>query len=334
MKYWALSLSLLGLGACSSTKTADVNASDLSYADVPTEQAQEGVESLAQDSQAAAKTELPVLRERGRGHSGGVAYRLSRFPEIANQPVQKDGYVLNGYVFVRNERNWKELSKLLYGREDRAELLAQWNANAVVEPGAVVYYNSPFRPDDATQLKSFDADFGMTLTDVSVAAGDTLSSIAAKVYGSPDAWREIAAANTDSLSHPDVIEIGQTLHVAPSARETAPILAAYVQKVQTDAQLALNQEAPAQTEQMAQTPAKQQDVANTVGSQAPPEAASPAASFFEQLDLPMADIAIMLGCLIAVAALVVSYTRRRKKLQAENASNTIFFGKKKTGTED
>ena len=88
-----------------------------------------------------------------------------------------------------------------------------------------------------------------------------------------------------------------------------------------------------QAEQVAQAAPSQEEVANTVGATAPPAEAQTDVSFPDQLGLSLTDLGFMFGALIAIAALVVSYTRRRKQMQVQNASNTVFF-KKKTGTED
>jgi len=46
-----------------------------------------------------------------------------------------------------------------------------------------------------------------------VAAGDTLSSLAAEVYGNPAAWPSLFEANRDRLTDPDLILVGQTLRI-------------------------------------------------------------------------------------------------------------------------
>jgi nucleoid-associated protein YgaU len=50
-----------------------------------------------------------------------------------------------------------------------------------------------------------------------VAKGDTLSKIAKQFYGSANKWRAIYEANTDQLSNPDLIKIGQVLKI-PAAK--------------------------------------------------------------------------------------------------------------------
>ncbi len=46
-----------------------------------------------------------------------------------------------------------------------------------------------------------------------VQAGDTLSSISRKVYGSSSRWKEIFQANKDKLSSPESLKLGQTLRI-------------------------------------------------------------------------------------------------------------------------
>ena len=46
-----------------------------------------------------------------------------------------------------------------------------------------------------------------------VQAGDTLSSISRKIYGTPNRWREIFSANRDRLATPESLKIGQTLKI-------------------------------------------------------------------------------------------------------------------------
>lgn len=46
-----------------------------------------------------------------------------------------------------------------------------------------------------------------------VQAGDTLSTISRKVYGTKNRWREIFAANRDRLATPESLRIGQTLKI-------------------------------------------------------------------------------------------------------------------------
>lgn len=55
-----------------------------------------------------------------------------------------------------------------------------------------------------------------------VQSGDTLSSIAAKVYGDSKLWKRIYDANRDAIgSDPGALKVGQSLRVPPKSDETA-----------------------------------------------------------------------------------------------------------------
>jgi len=341
MKYVAIGASLLGLGACSSSGGGSDSA-DFSYAEAPQDLSATETPSTdyySQD-QAASETEAaPVLRKR----TGGAAYRLSKFPEIAARPFQKGDFWMNGYLFVRGEQNWNQVSKLIYGRDDRAQLLAQWNGGRELSPGTVVYYNSPFRPEDGKTMKLFEGDFGLSLEGLTINEGDSLSLIAARVYGSPEAWRELASLNQDLLSSADAIEVGQTLRLSPSVRNTQPVLQAAIEKMRAEAEEALADNAAP----VSDTPALQDEYQNEAAPQAPPVEVADAApqnnvSDFEVTTndpiaeesssalLPMDDILFMLGALLCLAGIAVFVIRRRKATSKE--ANMVKFGK--TGSED
>ena len=364
-----LGLNVLGLTACSSSGNNEM-ADDASYEayDASEEGSSESkigeydmdapAEGMSSDEYQEKQT--PVLRT----NNSGKAYRSSRFPSIASQPFDKNGHLLNAYVFVRGEKSWEELSSLLYGRSDRASLLAEWNSAQSVEAGSVVYYSSPFRPDDTTNLKSFEEDFGLTYESVVVEPGDSLSAIAQKTYGDINAWREIASLNQSALRSPDQIEIGQTVQLGNFDRATLSLLQAASAKAQAEAEAELLQSAQdqqiAQTEQLTQEP---QDPDEGVGAQAPPEEMieEPIAEYESPIEdsaiveassddtaqaevsnqeantdediVPYVDIVVALVALLAIAGGIVFYIRK-KQGNTPSATDLLSFGRKKTGTDD
>ncbi len=333
-----------------STQDADATA-EVSQADADAMFASTSETEAVSDSTQEAETPAaspvyytsPVRR-------GGKAYRQSSFPDIASKPFEKNGYVMNGYVFVRGEKSWQELSTLLYGRADRASLLAEWNSAQPVESGALVYFSSPFRADDRSQMKSFEKEYGLSLDSVVVQQGDSLSSIALRNYGDANAWREIASLNQNSLSSPDRIEIGQNLKLGNVSRATLSKIQSESAKMQAKVEEDLLQNAQtdqvAQTEQMDQSP---QDPSEGVGAQAPPADAASVEdaiaagdsddkkSFLdgisETIGLPIEDLVMMLAALMAIAAGTVFYIRK-KRADAPTASDLLSFGSKRTGTHD
>jgi nucleoid-associated protein YgaU len=53
-----------------------------------------------------------------------------------------------------------------------------------------------------------------------VAAGDTLSSIASRFYNDASQWRPIFEANRDRLSTPEGLQIGMSLRIPPRSTPT------------------------------------------------------------------------------------------------------------------
>ncbi len=60
----------------------------------------------------------------------------------------------------------------------------------------------------ADLVADFSVQAGLTY---SVVSGDTLSKIAKRFYGDANAYNKIFQANTDQLTDPDKINVGQTL---------------------------------------------------------------------------------------------------------------------------
>jgi LysM repeat protein len=274
---------------------------------------------------------------------------------------------MNAFIFVRSEKSYANLSQLIYGDAVYADTLAQWNGGKSLEPGTLIYYNSPFRPEDNNQMLSFESDFGLTLDSVTVQSGDTLSGIAMTRYGSVASWREIASLNQARLTSPDLIEVGQTLQLGNYDRNTLPVLQSFVEQARREAEeaaaLSVQEEQVAQVEEVeqfdnavsdpsegmaAQAPPEdlesemaQESEAfddgiedNVADSQAPPAEAEAPVEEAEDKGLAWIDYLVMVDALFAVAGAAVYYTRKKKGAEPLKASDILSFVKKKTGTDD
>jgi hypothetical protein len=152
--------------------------------------------------------------------------------ELQNTPFEKDGYTLNAYYFVQNgQEDFSSLSKKIYGRPDRAQLIQKWN-HKKLKAGQVIYYNSPFRHSDSSQMLSFAEDFGYSNEKLIVKKGDTLSKLAQSMYGDIGAWRILASMNP-SLTSPDSLEVGQSLVYQPQI-DTEAKLQEFIAKASTN----------------------------------------------------------------------------------------------------
>ena len=131
------------------------------------------------------------------------------------------------YVVVKGDTLGK-ISEMIYGDKSRWRDLAAWSGFAnphLIYPGNLVYYQ--YNEQSAAFAQKYE---GRRKAEVVVQAGDTLSTIAARVYGNPSDWVIIWRYN-GHIANPDRIEIGQKIHypednnfLATSSGEEAPSL--------------------------------------------------------------------------------------------------------------
>ncbi|MBS1983003.1 MAG: LysM peptidoglycan-binding domain-containing protein [Bdellovibrionales bacterium] len=160
-----------------------------------------------------------------------AARKVRPRPHVVEAPFEKGGHWMNSYYFVRtNRESWKLLSEKLYGRPDRAAMLRKWNGGKRLRIGQIIYYNSPTRPEDSSNLQVFAEDFGYKLEEVVVKKGDSLSRISQQLYGTRGGWKEIAALNPQ-LQNPDMVEVGDVLKVQPKDIITEPALQRIIKEV-------------------------------------------------------------------------------------------------------
>lgn len=112
------------------------------------------------------------------------------------------------YVVVKGDTLGK-ISEMIYGDKSRWRDLAAWSGFAnphLIHPGNLVYYQ--YNEQSAAFAQKYE---GRKKAEVVVQAGDTLSTIAARVYGNPSDWVIIWRYN-GHIANPDRIEIGQKIH--------------------------------------------------------------------------------------------------------------------------
>ena len=76
---------------------------------------------------------------------------------------------------------------------------------------------APAKPDFSNVRSGVEstapAAAAATVQTYTVVGGDSLSKIAKKFYGNANKWRQIFEANTDRISNPDMIQVGQVLKI-------------------------------------------------------------------------------------------------------------------------
>lgn len=316
------------LSACSSSKTTDVSASGESV--MPDDVALS--ESIGGDSTQQSGNGSVHLQDHRK------AYRKSVRPMVHSVPVKEGEHWLNAFYFVTSDaETWQSLSKKFYNRDDRAELLSKWNLGQTLQSGSVVYYNSPFRPQDRDKMLSFSEDFGQPFEQHEVKAGDTLSKIAGSLWGDVNAWPAIAAANPQ-LAHPDVIEIGETLFLPPTvdsgrilaslvkSMRDKPVAAAMPTSDEMDA-AALNSDLDASLPDVAGNVApndhkpKELAIAGSLNSQGPP-----GSGLLTDTPMRSSTIVVIMGLIMILAALVYIFWRRAQR-EVEYSEELSKLGK-------
>src|SRR5690606_8345681 len=206
------------------------------------------------------------------------------------------------------------------------------------------------------------------LDQIQVSQGDSLSSIAYKLYGNYKSWREISALNPQ-LSNPDQIEVGQILYVQAATVDTASYLAALLEQVEQVAKVDnevippssdsmsesdLAQAPPLDSEQIAQVESEQATQVEQIETlpqdqfdQATSQDANTSSSDFGELSDPNniensavitdpSEYYMLIGILLiagALIALLVNRIRRKKAIhQYEEHTQIHEFPNNKTGT--
>ncbi len=319
----------LSFVSCSSTPSddlsMDVESSDLqAYTD----------EGPVLTNEEIVLSSESVKKSRVLGDGVEIAsYKGARLPKIEPKPFRHGNDIINAYYFVRGGESWESLSKLIYGRDDRGQILASWNRDIALAPGSVVYYRSPFRYLDEEKMQHFAADFQIPLQRHTVQSGDWLSKIAGERYGHVESWVEIAIINRDLVPNPDRIEIGQELQVMPRELNTQAILQAFLDKAREatqNAQIAGTVQTPpsepfADGGEDLNTQVDQQAVDNLAIQASVENLTMPNSLFPSWLKLSTSTLSEIILALIAMVLLVAGYffVRARRKNRLTEREITV-----------
>ncbi len=116
--------------------------------------------------------------------------------KVESMPMTREGILLNAVYIARPKDNFKKISKMIYGSNDKASELKKANPGVSPKVGDKIYYNSPVRPTDDTKIVTYYEDNGM-LPEVYVAKeGDDIKKVSKQLLGYDNAWKETWALNT------------------------------------------------------------------------------------------------------------------------------------------
>lgn len=146
--------------------------------------------------------------------------------KMASAPYMMSGKPINAIYIARAGDTTKSVSQKIYG-EDRSKELKKINptlARRAMKVGDKVYYNSPQRPTDSTQMLTYYEDMGLAPEVYLSQPGDNIRTVAKNLLGHENSWKEIWATNPDVESKGELAE-GTRLRYWSSA-PAAPVMAA------------------------------------------------------------------------------------------------------------
>ncbi len=173
------------------------SSTDLGYADQTSELPQDDL-GLADpivpddDEGPAEQTWIPVVK-------------------VKTDPFFRNQRMMNAVYISRPKDSFEGISEKIFGA-DRVQEIKDDNPHLAkgLDPGDKIYYNSPNRPDDKTQLKLYYDDIGLKPQYYITKSSDNMRRLGSKLLGFPEGWKEIWAINQNIDSKtilPDGIEI-------------------------------------------------------------------------------------------------------------------------------
>ncbi len=124
------------------------------------------------------------------------------YKKVKTEPYQKAGFLINAVYIVRSGEDIKAVSQKLFGSDQVGQLYAinPHLKTRKVKVGDKIYYSSPNRPEDSSQLLFYFEDRGLQPTLHQVQAGENIRTVAKKLLGHSNSWKEIWATNPDLQS--------------------------------------------------------------------------------------------------------------------------------------
>lgn len=151
--------------------------------------------------------------------TGGVSLK-----KIKAAPEQFGKKWLNAVYVARDGDDPKTMSQKIYGSEDYAKQLCRWNSyncGRGIKVGDKIYYNSPNRPDDDQNMKTFYEDAGVPAESYVAKDGDNIRAVGKQLLGHDRSWIELWVTNPDVESK-NVLPEGTQLKYWPATETAAP----------------------------------------------------------------------------------------------------------------
>ena len=116
--------------------------------------------------------------------------------KIKTDPFFRNQRLMNAVYIVRPDDSMDSISQKIFGANRVSELNAD-NVHLAkgIDPGDKVYYNSPNRTEDKSQLKVYYEDIGLQAQYYKTQKNDNMRRLGSKLLGFADGWKELWAIN-------------------------------------------------------------------------------------------------------------------------------------------
>ena len=123
--------------------------------------------------------------------------------KIRTTPYNRGGYLANAVYIARPDEDLTAISQKIFNSTEQTEQLRALNphlSGREVTVGDKVYYQSPNRAQDASNLLFYYQDIGASPEYYTLQPGDDIRKVSYRLLGHPKSWKEIWATNPDIVS--------------------------------------------------------------------------------------------------------------------------------------
>ena len=124
------------------------------------------------------------------------------YKKIKSQSYNSAGFLVNAAYIARPGEDIQSISSTIFG-SDQVSQLYSINSHLKarsVKVGDKIYYQSPNRPQDSSQLLFYFEDKGIQPSYHQVQAGENIRTVASQLLRHAESWKEIWATNPDLQS--------------------------------------------------------------------------------------------------------------------------------------
>ena len=170
-----------------------------------------GTDDLLADSSDFSSDETAGLGDDFGGDTGGFEEAPSYKPlnKMLTTPYRKNGSLVNAIYIARPGDTIESIATKIYGGP-RADELRATNGHLAtrdVVTGDKIYYNSPQRPSDDSQIRVYYEDIGLNPEVYVSQPGDNIRAVGKTLLGDDRSWKELWATNMD-IDSKDILDEG------------------------------------------------------------------------------------------------------------------------------